>query len=80
MAGIAWTLNYQGDVARESQDLTAARSFCEQSLAAFSHSRDGWGIASALSDLASLSWDQGDNVEARRLYGESIQMFQESGS
>ena len=58
VAGIAWTLNYQGDVARESNDLTAARSFYEQSLAAFSLSRDGWGIASALSDLASLSWDQ----------------------
>ena len=79
MAGIAWTLNYQGDVARESNDLTAARSFYEQSLAAFSLSRDGWGIASALSDLAGLSWDQGDNDEARRLYGESIQMFQNLG-
>ena len=31
----AWTLNYQGDVAREKADLVAARSFCEQSLAAF---------------------------------------------
>ena len=79
VAGIAWTLNYQGDVARESNDLTAARSFYEQSLAAFSLSRDGWGIASALSDLAGLSWDQGDNDEARRLYGESIQMFQNLG-
>jgi tetratricopeptide (TPR) repeat protein len=79
VAGIAWTLNYQGDVARESNDLTAARSFYEQSLAAFSLSRDGWGIASALSDLAGLSWDQGDSDEARRLYGESIQMFQNLG-
>ena len=42
-------------------------------------SRDGWGIASALSDLAGLSWDQGDNDEARRLYGESIRMFQNLG-
>ncbi len=79
VAGIAWTLNYQGDVARERNDLTAARSFYEQGLAAFSLSRDGWGIACALSDLASLSWDQSDNDEARRLYGESIQMFQNLG-
>ena len=64
-AGIAWTLNYQGDVAREAVDLAAARSFYEQSLAAFSHWRDGWGIASALSDLASLSCDQGDNAPRR---------------
>jgi hypothetical protein len=59
--------------------LAGARSFCEQSLAAFRQLRDGWGIASALSDLASLSCDQGNDREARRLYGESIRMFQELG-
>lgn len=78
-AGVAWTLNYQGDVAREKADLVAARSFCEQSLAAFRELRDGWGIASALSDLASLNCDQGNDTEARRLYGESIKMFHELG-
>ncbi len=57
-AGIARTLNYQGDVARERVDFDAARSFCEQSLAAVRQLRDGWGIASALSDLATLSCDQ----------------------
>jgi predicted ATPase/serine/threonine protein kinase len=77
--GVAWTLNYQGDVAREKADLVAARSFCEQSLAAFRELRDGWGIASTLADLASLSCDLGNNAEARRLYGESIRMFQELG-
>ena len=78
-AGVAWTLNYEGDVARETVDLAAARSFYEQSLAAFRQLRDGWGIASALSDLAGLSCDQGDYTEARRLYGESVKMFQELG-
>jgi hypothetical protein len=72
-------LNYQGDVAREKADLAGARSFCEQSLATFRELRDGWGIASVLSDLASLSCDQGNDAEARRLYGESIRMFQELG-
>jgi hypothetical protein len=48
-------------------------------LAAFRQLRDGWGVASALSDLASLCGDQGNNAEARRLYGESIKMFQELG-
>jgi hypothetical protein len=78
-AGVAWTLNYQGDVAREKADLVAARSFCEQSLAAFRELRDGWGIASALCDLASLSGDLGNDAAARRLYGESIQMFLDVG-
>jgi tetratricopeptide (TPR) repeat protein len=59
--------------------LVAARSFYDQSLAAFTQLRDGWGIASALSDLASLCRDQGNYAEARRLYGESIKTFQELG-
>ena len=78
-AGVAWTLNYQGDVAREKADLATARSFYEQSLAAFRQLRDSWGIASTLSDLANLSCDQGNENEARRLYSESIQVFQELG-
>jgi tetratricopeptide (TPR) repeat protein len=78
-AGVAWTLNYQGDVAREKSDFVAARSFCEQSLSEFRQLRDSWGIASTLFDLASLSSDQGNNAEARRLYGESIKLFQELG-
>jgi hypothetical protein len=77
--GVAWTLNYQGDVAREKSDFVAARSFCEQSLAAFRQLRDGWGIASTLSDLAGLCSDQACNAEARRLYGQSVKLFQELG-
>jgi Tetratricopeptide repeat len=46
---------------------------------AFRQLGDGWGMASTLSDLAGLSFDQGDNAEARRLYVESIRMFQELG-
>jgi hypothetical protein len=72
-------LNCLGDVAREKTDFLAARSFCEQSLAAFRQLRDGWGIASVVADLAGLSSDQGNIVEARRLYGQSIEMFQQLG-
>jgi tetratricopeptide (TPR) repeat protein len=78
-AGVAWTLNYLGDVARERADVVSARSFCEQSLAAFRQLGDGWGIATALSDLASLNCDQGNDADARRLYGESIKMFEDLG-
>jgi hypothetical protein len=59
--------------------LVTARSYCEQSLLEFRQLRDSWGIASTLADLASLSCDQGNNAEARRLYGESIKVFQELG-
>lgn len=78
-AGVAWTLNYQGDVAREERDLLTARAFYEQALTAFRQLRDGWGIASVLSDLASLSRDEGKHADARRLYGESMTMFQDLG-
>jgi hypothetical protein len=78
-AGVAWTLNYLGDVAREKADLASARAYCEQSLAEFHRLRDNWGIASTLCDLASLSCDQGSNSESRRLYGEGIKLFKEVG-
>ena len=77
--GVAWTLNYLADVARDKADFPAARSFCEQSLATFRELHDGWGVASVLSDLARLSCDQGNDDDARRLYGESISRFQELG-
>jgi tetratricopeptide (TPR) repeat protein len=78
-AGVAWTLNYLGDVAREKGDLAAARSYCEQSLSEFRRLHDVWGIASTLCDLASLCCDQGNNTEARRLYGQGIKLFRELG-
>jgi tetratricopeptide (TPR) repeat protein len=78
-AGVAWTLSYQGNVACEKGDCVAARSFYEESLAAFRQLRDAWGMASVLSDLASLHRDQGDHAEAHRLYGESIKMFHTLG-
>ena len=78
-SGVAWTLNYLGDLAREKADLAVARSYCEQSLSEFRRLHDNWGIASTLCDLASLSCDQGNNSEARRLYGEGIKLFKQLG-
>jgi hypothetical protein len=40
---------------------------------------DGWGTASALCDQARLSTAQGKYHDAERLYGESVQMFQNLG-
>ena len=77
-AGVAWTLNYQADVARERR-LCRCTLIFEQSLSAFRQLRDTWGIASALSDLAGLSYDQGNNEEARRLYAESLWLFRDLG-
>ena len=76
---MGWTLNYQGDIAKEKADRAAARIYYEESLRAFRELRNGWGIASALSDLASLSCDEGDHAQAHRLYCESIRIFNELG-
>jgi tetratricopeptide (TPR) repeat protein len=77
--GVAWTLNYLGDLARESVDSIAARSYYEQSLSAFRELGEGWGIASALCDLATLSAAGGDHQHAERLYGESMKIFRDFG-
>jgi hypothetical protein len=66
--GVAWTLNYLGDLVRESVDPIASRSYYEQSLSAFRQLGDGCGIASALSDLARLSAADGHHQHADALW------------
>ena len=58
--GVAWSLNYQGDVARDQGDSAAARTLYEQGLAIFRELGDRWGIAGTLADLGSLAREQGD--------------------
>jgi tetratricopeptide (TPR) repeat protein len=74
--GIAWSLNYQGDAARDQGD-SAARTLYEQGLAIFRELGDRWGIASTLADLGSLAREQGNYSTARSLYSESIKLFRE---
>jgi len=58
--GVAWSLNYQGDVARDQGDSTAARALYEQGLAIFRDLGDRGGIAGTLADLGSLAREQGN--------------------
>jgi tetratricopeptide (TPR) repeat protein len=75
--GVAWSLNYQGDVARDQGDSAAARTLYEQCLAIFRELGDRWGIAGTLADLGSLAREQRDYPCAHSLYRESILIFQE---
>ena len=75
--GVAWSLNHQGDVARDQCDSTAARTLYEQGLAIFRELGDRWGIAGTLADLGSLAREQGNYSAACSLYRESIKIFQE---
>ena len=59
-AGVAWSLNYQGDVARDQGDSAAARTLYEQGLAIFRELGDRWGIAGTLADLGNLAREQGE--------------------
>ncbi len=70
-------MNYEGDVAREQGDFTAAHTLYEQGLAIFRDLGDRWGIAGTLADLGSLAGEQEDCSAARSLYRESIKIFQE---
>jgi tetratricopeptide (TPR) repeat protein len=75
--GVAWSLNYQGDVARDRGDTAAARILYEQGLGIFRELGDRWGIAGTLADLGSLAREQGNYSAAHSLYAESIKLFQE---
>jgi tetratricopeptide (TPR) repeat protein len=75
--GVGWSLNYQGDAARDQGDFASARSLYERALAIFSELADRWGIAGTLADLGSLAREQRDFSTAHSLYRESIKIFQE---
>jgi tetratricopeptide (TPR) repeat protein len=77
LPGIAWSLNYQGDVARDQGDSAAARTLYEEALAIFRELGDRWGIAGTLADLGSLAREQWDYPRAHSLYRESLTIFRE---
>jgi hypothetical protein len=76
-AAIAWSLNHQGDVARDQGDAAAAHSLYEKSLATFRQLGDQWGIAGSLADLGNLARDERNFDMAHSLYRESMSIFQE---
>jgi tetratricopeptide (TPR) repeat protein len=75
--GVAWSMNHQGDVARDQGDTAAARTLYEQGLAIFRELGDRWGIAGTLADLGNLAREERNYSAAHSRYGESIKIFQE---
>jgi len=75
--GVAWSLNYLGDAARDKGDAVEARRLYEQGLAIFRDLEDRWGVAATLADLGNLAREQGDYTTAWNLHRESIRLFQE---
>jgi tetratricopeptide (TPR) repeat protein len=76
---MAWSLNHQGDVAREQTDMAAAELLYEQAVAMFRELGDRTGIARSLADLGNLACDQGRCATAQRLYAEALRLFCELG-
>jgi tetratricopeptide (TPR) repeat protein len=77
--GIAWSLNYQGDVARDQGDVESARSLYEEGLETFRELGDRWGIAGSLADLGNLARDRENYDVAESFYRESMGIFQALG-
>ena len=75
-AGVAWSLDYQGDVARELGETERASALYEQSLSIFRVLRDSWGIAGTLADMGNLALERNEYSGARSLFGESLQILQ----
>ena len=74
-SGAAWSLNQQGDIAREQGDLAAARGIYQRALSCFRGASDHWGSARSLADLGSIACEQGDFSAAHEAYRKSLEMF-----
>jgi tetratricopeptide (TPR) repeat protein len=74
-SGAAWSLNQQGDIAREQGDIVAARDIYQRALAAFRDVGNGWGSARSLADLGAIACQQGDYSAAHAAYRESLEIF-----
>ena len=75
--GVAWSLDHQGDVAREQGDAAAARRRSTRgALRRFGNCDNPRGIAGSLADLGKLACDGGDFAQAQSLYTESLRIFQ----
>ena len=72
---LAWSLNHQGDIARNRGDQATARRLYEESLARFRELNERLGIAGSLYDLAAITADAGDHAAAIGLNQEALAMY-----
>jgi tetratricopeptide (TPR) repeat protein len=78
-SGAAWSINQQGDIAREQGDVPGARRLYQGALAIFRQTGDRWGAARSLADLASIDCEQGDHPAAHTRYREALEIFADLG-
>jgi tetratricopeptide (TPR) repeat protein len=78
-SGAAWSINQQGDIAREQGELAVARKFYERALSVFRESGDRWGAARSLTDLGYIYSEQGEYGAAHAAYREALETFAELG-
>ena len=78
-SGAAWSINQQGDIAREQGDVAAARGLYQRALSAFREAGDRWGSARSLTDLGSIDSEQGDPLAAHAEYCEALEVFASLG-
>jgi len=69
-----------GHVALEREDYSRATELFEESIALSREMGHGWGLASSVMSLATLTHEQGDSQRATELYEESIDLFRERGA
>lgn len=74
-SGAAWSMNQQGDIAREQGHADMARDSYQRALSTFRQAGDPWGSARSLSDLGYIHCEQGDYESAHAAYREALEMF-----
>ncbi len=78
--GIAWSLNWLSDVARQNGRLSEAATFARGGLQISGTTHDRPSIARSLRELGALAFDRGDHDEANYLLTESCITFRTMGS
>ena len=78
-SGAAWSLNQQGDIAREQHNLVLASELYQRALTVFRDVGDNWGTARSLADLGSIYCEQRDFPAGHAAYSEALEIFAELG-
>jgi hypothetical protein len=75
-----WTLQHEGDAAREAGDLKVAESLYEQAYSRFKRASDDWGLSACQTSLGELRLDVGDTKTACALFTEALGITLRLGS
>ena len=79
-AGLAWTLQHEGDAARDAGNSVDAEGLYREAHRRFAEQHDEWGLSSSVTALGELALDQGRVAESIAQFSEALRSMQTLGS